>query len=880
MMSQTPAKTVTSLITFPKQQERNPGLRSRDQKVRLTTNLLKLEISNKDHKFYNYSVSISPQLALDNYTLQSKIHRSIDHDLNQYFTRKIFSGNNLLCSSNNPTPQEKIESVCTVEGIEYTLTLKRVGDFDLSQINDFEGQNQRYKSTLEKITRDILLKNRNTIKFGDDRTIVKLDIKNVYSPSEKNSGKESIYKGFLTSAQISECGLHILCNNVNKHVSELTVYEAMNQIRSENQSLAESEIRKRIEEYFSDHKTVLTIYGSLRTYRIQSIDFEKSPKNTTFKIKEKIKDGDGNVTEREKTITIETYFKNQYNAQIKDTNQPLIIAEPKRRAPKKLPAGNETASNAEENNAIYLVPELVFTTGTNGLNDNKDSRRNIISKTKVGPDKKLEEIGKIYELFNNNNDPKTYKGKDKNCYKSKTSAEVAREWGINLGKNLEIEGRILPQPSLIYQRYSIVKPNNGLFRSGNTFQGVTWDRSNFVYIYDKRDSTDIRPILQNLFAKGRMKGLQVNCEPKELYGVALMNCNSWEEVKRQIDQSEIPKHKSSIKILAAFLSNQLEKHYSKLKEYLLNAYGIRSQMMVTKKLQDQRKAGSILFNVVEQINVKMGGTNFYIDFYKEGILAPKKIYLVCGYETRQVQGGEIDLIMTSSTNMNLYKTITNPKKCRNTKEEKEHAMQQLLSEAMQGLKEGGAPHPPDYIILYRQGGNQFQNKKLAENEVPVFTSHLERLKNSNSQMAKYNPKFIYVCCNLKSDLKFFEIGGGRQGGNFSNPKSGLVVDSSVTQKDKYEFYIQPQFVNQGTATPCHYQVIYQDVDSEHPEDNLKMEQLQKLSFYLSFYYWTWAGAVRVPGALKMATTSTEFFTKHLNNRLNLPKGIFATPDYL
>ena len=113
--------------------------------------------------------------------------------------------------------------------------------------------------------------------------------------------------------------------------------------------------------------------------------------------------------------------------------------------------------------------------------------------------------------------------------------------------------------------------------------------------------------------------------------------------------------------------------------------------------------------------------------------------------------------------------------------------------------------------------------------------------------------------------KQFEM-GKLNGTKFLNPKSGLCVDSMVTQKDKYEFYIQPQFVNQGTATPCHYQVLYEDPDSEV---NLKVEQLQLLSFYLSFYYWTWAGAIRVPGALKLATTAMTFYSKYLGNKLNL-----------
>ena len=55
-------------------------------------------------------------------------------------------------------------------------------------------------------------------------------------------------------------------------------------------------------------------------------------------------------------------------------------------------------------------------------------------------------------------------------------------------------------------------------------------------------------------------------------------------------------------------------------------------------------------------------------------------------------------------------------------------------------------------------------------------------------------------------------------------------------QDKYEFYIQPQYVNQGTATPCHYQVLYEDRDLVNEDNNLKLEELQIISFYLSFYY--------------------------------------------
>ena len=874
------SKNTTALAKFnyPPAPEKNNYLRNKDNIVNLTTNLLKLEISKSEQKLRIYSVTVSPEIARDNYPLYSKIQRQIDNELNKYFTRKCFSGNNLFASSNDPKPT--VVCNASVENINYTVTLKKVGQMEMKEITDFEGENQRKKSFLEKVIKDILLKNKNTVKFGDDRTIVKIEEKNVYDPDPRKSDKESIYKGYYTSAQITESGLFLLVLNVNKHVSTVTVYEKINDIRNAHRGLSESEIRKKIEEYFSTHKTVLTTYGSLRTYRIKNIDFDTNPRKTSFNIKE----GD-----KIKTISIEEYYKMQYKVNIRDPDQPLLIAERKTKG-KKLPqitSGNEKEGENDkekkENNnnqnqeepVIFLVPELLYTTGTNTETDSKDKRRNIISKTKVDPNKKMEEINKINELMNNNNAPKSYKGKDGRSYPSKTSSEVSKEWGINLGENLSIKGRILPQPKLLYGKRQTIIPNNGNFRSGSTYNGVTLNKGNFVYVYDKRDNSDIRNSLKGLLDKAKNKGLNINVGPNDLHGVALSNFSGWEDIKRSFHQIE--QHAKDLQMAIVFLSPFLEKYYSNLKEYFTNIIKIPTQFVVSKKLQDARRAGSIMFNIVEQINVKMGGTNFYIDFYQDNILSKNMIYLILGLESRQASGGEINYVMTSSTTMNLNKMITTVRKCKNNKEEKEKIISELLQMALNGLKTGGAPHPPNYIILYRQGGNYVQNRKIAENEVPLFINYINKMKNSVESFKKVGPKFVYVCCNLKGDLKFFERNNNK---NCMNPKSGLCVDSEVTQRDKYEFYIQPQYVNQGTATPCHYQVLYEEKDNNDPNNNLKIEQLQLLSFYLSFYYWTWAGEVRVPGALKLATTAMDFFTKHLNGKLMLPEQKFTSPAYI
>ncbi len=220
-------------------------------------------------------------------------------------------------------------------------------------------------------------------------------------------------------------------------------------------------------------------------------------------------------------------------------------------------------------------------------------------------------------------------------------------------------------------------------------------------------------------------------------------------------------------------------------------------------------------------------------------------------------------------------TYTIPRTCKNVKEDKEKTLKEMLIKSFDSLKRG-APHPPNYIILYRKGGNQFQNIQLSQEEIPIFKSALESLMDSSEAIKKINPQFTYICCNLKSDLKFFEVEQGNPKGIYQNPKSGLCVDNGVTQKGKYEFFIQPQFVNQGCATPTHYEVMHIDQGMA----KVPIEVIELLSFYLSFYYWTWAGAVRIPGLLKLASTAIEFYDKCLGNKLNYKDNAFDAPTYV
>lgn len=850
-------------IVYPKAPPKNEMLRSNDNKILLTSNLMKLNFSDPLKKVYIYSIDISPEIAKDNGTLQRKIYKTIESELSKHFNKKIFAGYNLFGSTKSP--QNEIIIIETVENTEYKVTFKKVGALNFEEILDNEGINQKKKNFIEKMIKDILLSAKNTMRFGSDRMIIQID-KNTVIEGRDHS---NIYKGFYTSAQITESGLYLMVLNMNKYISGKTMYDKIKQIRNESRYESESEIRQKIEDYIEEHRTVLTSYGSLRAYRIESIDFERSPRNTEFNIKS---------PEGKRTVTICNYYQNQYNINIKDKDQPLLKVEMKIKEKNLL-----TNQENKNDSVIYLVPELVFITGIENDNNSKSRRQNIISETKTNPNQRMKEINKIHDLMSCEIQ-KQYK-KNNTIIKNKSSKELAEEWGINLGDSLSFEGRILEQPILYFKGKKEVHPKNGTFRTDVTYDGVTFTNDNLMYIFHRRDKADFRGLIKGLFIKAEAKGIKVRASINDLYSYGIDKAYSWEDIKNELRKIRFS---DKLRMVIVFLDNNLERYYTKLKDYLTNIIKVNSQFIVTRGLMNPKRAGSIMFNIVEQINIKMGGANFYIDLAEK--ILNSKVYLIIGLDSKKAGKDSIDYVLTYTYNPKLNRTHTVPRNCKNNKEEKEKTLNELMDEALRGLRETGkAPHPPNYIIIYRQGGNHIQNLKLYQEEVPIFVDYIKNKKEKSEKFRIYDTKLIYICCNLKGDLKFFEEKNYRNDNynnnrndekSYANPPSGLCVDEKVIQKNKYEFFLQPQFVNQGTATPCHYEVMYQDIDEKNPENNLSREQLQNLSFQLSFYYWTWSGAVRVPGVLKLSTTASDYYSRCLNHKLNLEGHLFKTPGFI
>lgn len=214
-----------------------------------------------------------------------------------------------------------------------------------------------------------------------------------------------LWPGYVTSIRQHEHQL-LLCNEIShKYMRKDNVLDVL---------------RRTYDRYGRDFKDVFTkeIIGSVvltdynnRTYRIDDVAWNSTP-NSRFNKQ------DGS------SISYIEYYRNRYQINITDTNQPLLISKAKQR---------EIRAGMAE--LIYLIPELCRTTGlTEAERTNMSMMRELANYTRVGPDGRIRRLEQFSHRMRNN--PKI--------------VEELKRWDMKLAEKLiEIPGRVLPQEQIL-----------------------------------------------------------------------------------------------------------------------------------------------------------------------------------------------------------------------------------------------------------------------------------------------------------------------------------------------------------------------------------------------------------------------------------------------
>lgn len=161
------------------------------------------------------------------------------------------------------------------------------------------------------------------------------------------------------------------CDTIYKFVRDQTAYEILKECSKSTNF--HDDARRTLA-----GSIVMTVYNN-KTYKIDDVCFDKSP---MFKFPKH----DGSE------ISIQDYYKQQYQIDIRDTKQPLIECLPSVR--------DKRAGRAEK---ILLVPELCKMTGlTDKMRENFQLGKKIAEVSRLDPPRRIAALSKFSRSMQNN----------------------------------------------------------------------------------------------------------------------------------------------------------------------------------------------------------------------------------------------------------------------------------------------------------------------------------------------------------------------------------------------------------------------------------------------------------------------------------------------
>ena len=548
-------------------------------------------------------------------------------------------------------------------------------------------------------------------------------------------------------------------------------------------------------------KSFKVSYGSERKYKIDDILFDRNPVEQT-------------INYNGKSINLVKYYNTKYKLDIEDLKQPLIIVR------------NKTNNNQTQNN--YYIPEFSF---LENLEDNDVKDRDFMNKlakyTRLDPNERVLKTNKFLELLV---DPTKHKD-----HPEKLSAkEKSEKYGITVKPLDELfTGYIMDETKLIGGNNKQIKANEKKFKVLEK-----QDMSYWICFFEENNYNDVYDFYLNLSTASKAYSLKIS-EPK---WVKLKNKSSAKDWIKKAD--EFLYEGQNDYSFAIFYLGKNDYIYPQLKKHSLCNNGYISQVVKAKSVQ-KKGALSVCSKILLQINAKLGGISYKAVVDKE--VEKLKIMAIGVDSSHSRKRTGVAMIATINDS---YTDFYNKEEIieEENKSQLQFCVSSFIEEAIVAYKNKNKEIPKS-IIIYRQGVS-FQQKNFLKGEIKQIE---EVCKNNNIL-------FYYILVNTKTTFKFFEKCEDEGEEYYCNPESGLLILDGVTNRNYFEFYIQPQYVTQGSATPTCFHVAYGDLNFP--------EMIPKFTFDLCHIYSNWQGTVRIPNVIKAAEKLSKMTAKYKLDELN------------
>ncbi|EGR29830.1 paz and PIWI domain protein, partial [Ichthyophthirius multifiliis] len=564
---------------------------------------------------------------------------------------------------------------------------------------------------------------------------------------------------------------------------------------------------------------IITMYNN-KFHRIEQIMPEMTPQDN-------FQDQKGNV------ITYEDYYFKQYGIQNINPKQPLI---------KCIKLIGKTKKPFE----YYLIPSLCYVTGIFLFIKKYINRLTNQQKSDFHLMKKLAETTKPNAQIRQNQQLKFVKQLRTDCDRR------MKDWNININeipekinfKQLSPGNLLMDQTPNCKKAFNVLNCNLDRDTQTKMFEQPALKKWAIFYY---KDDQQIFNKLTNMFQEC-LKFCQYPCQAPFSVKVDENTANGWINVlKSSPDDAQM----CVILLRGKKKSGQF---YDQIKLFLTNQKPIPSQVILTSTASNDKGLRTVVNKLLVQICSKTGG----IPWVMSDMPFQDQPTMIVGIDVYHNISGKQQSILgfVATTNVHFTKYYSSSVMMQQGQEISQY-LQQIYVNALKQFNKFNGIYPKR-VIVFRDGISQGQFKVIQEIEMPQLNQAIKQIQECG------DIKFCIISVNKVNYLFILYKKKICQ-----NPPQGALIENLITKGD-HDFYIVSQKAYQGTSSPTHYYIVYNDII---PFELQKLEfreyiqfkrELQLLAFKSTFLYYNYSGAIKEPSAVRYAHVLCNFVGQKYN----------------
>ena len=642
---------------------------------------------------------------------------------------------------------------------EFNLTLKEVSTITMAVIKE----RMRAGESVALQALDTVVRMTPSLKFSAFG-------RSFYTPDRSASlgGGVRLWNGYYQSVRTSMQGLilnlDVSATGYHESGPVLQILLDVLNRRDTNEftrGISQQDIAK-AEKFFKGVKVKINYRGAMRrSYRVLGLT-KSDTTSSRFHHEEWNKD-----------VSVAEYFDRQYNVRLKYPRLPCFRV------------GNPARQTMIPMEVCEIIPGQRFPRRLNEL-----QTAGMVKATAVRPGDRFNTIQNGRGLLAYERDP------------------YATNFGLNVGgQMMEVQGRVLPLPTLEYHpssREKTLQPRGGGWnlRDKKIPDGKRLNSWAVVVFGNEREfrRENIERFVSEFCRSAGNTGMQVqNSRPPIIYGSPFEGIES--TLKKAFNEAGNAVQ-AQPQIIMCVLPNTGTALYAEIKRVGETVIGIATQCVQGKHTRNPNP--QYCANVTLKINAKLGGTNVRI---QGGMpFVSERPTMVVGCDVTHPEPGDKNkpsicaVVASKDMHASQYNSLVRIQKAR---QEIVGALQELMMEHFKNFYIATGGHKPERLIFFRDGVSQGQFEEVCFTELKAILKAWKQLEKEKEL------KVTFIVVQKRHHARFMPS-DPREGDKNGNVQPGTVIEEGITSSNDWDFYLNSHGALQGTSKPAHYWVLYDD----------------------------------------------------------------------